>query len=138
MTPFWLQYYTPANQLAGANEQEQPHSNTHTQVWGRGGRWEVPDSPKFRRLPPVRRRMSWWMCILLRHWFLFAPSLYVAGTRRNNRFIHNQWSILPKYCSNWINYHMRSNLINEKDELEVLLVWFYRNTSKCQNFLKIH
>ncbi|XP_065162532.1 glutamate receptor 1-like [Atheta coriaria] len=25
-------YYTPANQIAGANEQEQPHSNTHTQV----------------------------------------------------------------------------------------------------------
>ncbi|XP_056633670.1 glutamate receptor 1-like isoform X2 [Diorhabda sublineata] len=25
-------YYTPANQIAGGNEQEQPHTNTHTQV----------------------------------------------------------------------------------------------------------
>lgn len=30
---FVFQYYTPANQIGGANEQEQAHSNTHTQVW---------------------------------------------------------------------------------------------------------
>lgn len=27
-----FQYYTPANQIGGPTEQEQAHSNTHTQV----------------------------------------------------------------------------------------------------------
>lgn len=29
---FLLQYYAPANQIASGTEEEQPHSNTHTQV----------------------------------------------------------------------------------------------------------
>lgn len=29
---FSFQYYTPANQIGGSTEQEQAHSNTHTQV----------------------------------------------------------------------------------------------------------